>query len=196
MRRPRALRSRLFSWFFGAILLAILTSSLVVDATRTDSTNSVDAAARHIAARLANDWDDPAAVGAYVSEVRDVTGFEVRLLGDSHNLPGAVRRAQRHGALAGAGLDRLFVPVERDGVLLGALEFSRPGVRPARWGWWRPALALFAVLGVLLVMARRVAHLLAQPLEQLARAADRFGGGDLAFRADVGRVWRRSTSAR
>ena len=34
-------------------------------------------------------------------------------------------------------------------------------------------------------MAGAVANQLAEPLERLARAADRFGGGDLAFRTDV-----------
>jgi signal transduction histidine kinase len=36
--------------------------------------------------------------------------------------------------------------------------------------------------------AGRVANLLSRPLERLAQAADRFGGGDLAFRADVART--------
>ena len=48
-------------------------------------------------------------------------------------------------------------------------------------------LALGLVLTVLSVMAGRVANLLARPLEQLAHASDRFGGGDLTFRADLGR---------
>jgi signal transduction histidine kinase len=39
-------------------------------------------------------------------------------------------------------------------------------------------------------MAGRVANLIARPLEQLAYASDRFGGGDLGFRADVGRARR------
>jgi len=34
-------------------------------------------------------------------------------------------------------------------------------------------------------MASRVANMLARPLERLAQASDRFGGGDLTFRADV-----------
>src|SRR5208337_4870188 len=48
-------------------------------------------------------------------------------------------------------------------------------------------LALVLVLTVLSLMAGRVANLLARPLEQLAHASDRFGGGDLTFRADIGR---------
>jgi signal transduction histidine kinase len=186
MRRPRTLRSRLFSWFFGAILLAMMTSALVVGTTRPEGPNGVEAVAQHIASRLASDWDDAYAVGAYVKEVGDVTGFEVGLVTDPKKIPGHVRRvADRGGAFAPAGSDRIFVPVSRGGSLLGALEMNRFGSRPPAWSWWRLALALFAVTSVLSVMASRIANLLARPLEHLAHVADRFGGGDLAFRADV-----------
>ncbi len=186
MRRPRTLRSRLFSWFFGAILLAMIASALVVGSTRTEASSGVESVAQHIASRLATDWDDMEAVRAYVNEVRDVTGFDVRLVSDAERVPGHVRRvADRGGALAPGSGDRIFIPVVRGGALLGALEMNRFGVRPAPWNWWRLALILFAVWAVLSVMASRVANLLARPLEQLAHAADRFGGGDLAFRADI-----------
>ncbi len=186
MRRPRTLRSRLFSWFFGAILLAMMTSALVVGTTRPEASSGVESVAQHIASRLASDWDDADAVRGYVKEVRDVTGFEVRLVGDAKKVPGHVRRvADRGGSVAPAGADRIFVPVVRGGALLGALEMNRFGARPAAWSWWRLSLTLFAVTAVLSVMASRVANLLARPLEQLAHVADRFGGGDLAFRANV-----------
>jgi two-component system OmpR family sensor kinase len=189
MGGPRTLRSRLFSWFFGAIVLAIITSALVVGTTRPEGTSGVEAAAHHMASRLASEWDDDEAARAYVDKVRDVTGFDVRLVRDARRLPGHVHRlAERGGSLAPAAPDRVFVPIVRDGTLVGALEMNRFGVRPAAWSWWRLALALFAVMAVLSVMASRVANLLAGPLEQLARAADRFGGGDLAFRADLARA--------
>jgi signal transduction histidine kinase len=186
MRSPRTLRSRLFSWFFGAILLAISTSALVVGTTRPEGTSGVEAAARHMAARLAMQWDDRQATAGYVEEIRQVTGFDVQLLRTSHGLPPHVRRvAERGGALAPAGPDHVLVPILRGGELVGALEMNRFGVRPAAWSWWRLALALFAVMTVLSAMAGRVANQLARPLEQLADAADRLGGGDLAVRTDV-----------
>jgi signal transduction histidine kinase len=186
MRRPRTLRSRLFSWFFGAIALAILTSALVMIATRPEATNGVEIMSRNVGARLAGVWDDPDAVGAFVGEVRDVTGFEVRLVREPKKLPPHVRRIAEHGgSIAPDGPAHIFVPVARDGVLLGALEMDRFFPRPAAWGWWRLVLALVLVHAVLSVMARRIADLLARPLEQLAYAADRVGGGDLAFRTDV-----------
>jgi signal transduction histidine kinase len=189
MRGPRTLRSRLFSWFFGAILLAVITSALVVDTTRPEGTNGVEAATHHMASRLASDWDDPGAVRAYLEQIRDVTGFDVRLVRDPRRLPAYLQRiAERGGSLAPAGKDRVFVPVVRGGALVGALEMNRFGARPGAWSWWRLALALVAVMAVLSVMASRIANLLARPLEQLAHAADRLGGGDLAFRADFARA--------
>jgi two-component system OmpR family sensor kinase len=182
----RTLRSRLFSWFVGAIFLAIVTSALVVGTTRPEGTSGVEAAAHHMASRLANDWDDESGVRAYVNEIRDVTGFDVRLVRDVGKVPGHVRRmAQRGGALAAAASDRVFIPIVRGTDLVGALEMNRFGARPAATSWWRLALALLAAGAVLSVMASRIADLLARPLEQLARAADRFGGGDLAFRTDM-----------
>ncbi len=188
MRGPRTLSSRLFSWFFGAIVLAIVTSALVVGTTRPEAGTGVEAVAHHMASRLADDWDDPEAVRGYVDEVRAVTGFDVRLVRDAHKLPPHVHRvAERGGVLAPAPGDRVFVPVTRGGALIGALEMSRwgGGPRPAGSSWWRLALALVAVVAVLSIMAGRVASLLARPLEQLAQAADRLGAGHLASRADV-----------
>jgi signal transduction histidine kinase len=138
-----------------------------------------------MASRLATDWEDPGA-RAYLDEVRDVTGFDAHLLRGAHMLPPFARRAAERGAaIAPLGPDRVLVPIIRDGTLVGALEMNRFGARPGAWSWWRLGLALSTVLGVLSVMASRVADLLARPLEQLAGAADRFGGGDLGHRAPV-----------
>src|SRR5215472_791882 len=142
MRGPRTLRSRLFSWFFGAIVLAILTSALVGITTRPEPTSGVEAMARNVGSRLASAWDDSDATRAYVGEVRDVTGFEVRLVREPRRLPPHVRRIAEHGgAIAPDGPQHIFIPVERSGMLLGALEMERFGPRSAPWAWWRLVLA-------------------------------------------------------
>jgi len=147
--------------------------------------------ARNVSTKLASDWDDPEAARAYVAEVRDVTGFDVRLVRDPHKLPPRVHAAARHGAMiVPENPEHIFVPVVRDGQLAGALEMEKFGPRPTALQWWRFALGLVLVGAVLSVMAGRIANLLARPLEQLANAADRFGSGDLAFRADAGRARR------
>ncbi len=187
MRRPRTLRSRLFSWFVGAILLAITTSALVASRTRPESVLGLEAVARHIADRLGRDWDDPGATRDYVSEVRDVTGFEVRLVRDPQRLGGRVRRVvDEGGAWLAQGPQHVVIPVVHDGALRGALEIDGLGSRSGSWGWWRLALALLSVVAVLSAMAGGVANQLARPLERLARAADRVGAGDLAFRTELG----------
>lgn len=188
MRRPRTLRSRLFFWFVGAILLAILTTVLVAGSTRPDAVTGAEAMARNVSTRLASDWEDPDAARAYVAEVRDVTGFDVRLVRDPRKLPPRVHAAARHGApIVPENPQHIFVPVVRDGQLAGALEMERFGPRPTALQWWRFVLGLGLVGIVLSVMAGRIANLLARPLERLAHAADRFGSGDLGFRADAAR---------
>lgn len=187
-RRHRTLRSRLFLWFVAAILLAMATSALVVVTTRPDPVTGVETVARNVSAHLALVWGDADATRAYVDEVRDVTGFDVRLVREPRELPRNVRRvAERGGVIAPQGPAHIFVPIVRGTELVGALELERLGPRPQPWEWWRFGLALFLVVLVLSAMAGRVANQLASPLEHLADAADRFGGGDLAFRTDIAR---------
>jgi two-component system OmpR family sensor kinase len=186
MHRPRTLRSRLFSWFVGAILLSALTSALVVSHARPEAAFGIESIASHMGDRLAQTWDDPEASRAFVAEVRDVTGFDVRLTRDAHHLPVHVRRfAQRGAAFVVEGPAHVAIPVFREGALLGALDVDGLNARGGGWAWWRFALALILVLAVLSAMAGGVANQLARPLERMARAADRFGAGDLAFRTDV-----------
>jgi two-component system, OmpR family, sensor kinase len=186
MRRTHTLRSRLFRWFFGAIVLAMATTGLVVSTTRPEPITGAEALAHNVATRLALTWDDEDATRAYVGEVRDVTGFDVRLVRDPRHLPAHVRRvAERGGAIAPDGPQHIFVPVVRGERLEGALEMERFGPRPVPWAWWRFGLALLLVVVALSTMAGGVANQLAQPLERLAQLADRFGGGDLAVRTDL-----------
>ena len=186
MNRSRTLRSRILVWFVGAILLAILTSAVVGLSTRPDSVTGAEAMARNVGTRLADTWDDDAARQAYVAEVRDVTGFDVSLVRDPRRLPPRVHIAAKRGvAIVPDNPQHIFIPVVRGDRLLGALEMTKFGPHSAPWPWWRFVLALVLAGAVLSIMASRVANLLARPLERLAYAADRFGGGDLGFRADI-----------
>ena len=186
MGSPSSLRTRLFSWFFAAIVLAIVTTSLVGITTRPEPVTGVDVMARNVAARLASTWSDPQSTRAYVDEVRDVTGFDVRLVRDPRHLPPRVHRAvERGAAIVNENPEHVFIPIARNGTLAGALEMERFGSRAAPWGWTRFMVATALVLGLLSIMAGTIANMLARPLEQLAFAADRVGGGDLAFRSNL-----------
>jgi two-component system OmpR family sensor kinase len=183
MHRPRTLRSRLFSWFVGAILLAMFTSSLVVLATRPEQGNVADAVARNMAEELARIWDDEDATRSYLAQVRRVTGLDARLVRDPTRLPPRIYRLADHGsAIVPDGPRRVFVPVTRAGAVVGAIEIYRFGLGWAPAGGWRFALALLLVLGLLSAMAGAIANQLSRPLERLADAADRFGAGDLKAR--------------
>jgi signal transduction histidine kinase len=191
MHGPRTLRSRLFGWLFGGILVALSAGALVVMGTRPEPTTGAESMARNVSARLAAAWDEPEAARAYVAEVRDVTGFEVRLVREPHKLPPRVHRAAAHGLyIVPENPHHIFIPVVRGSSLAGALEMEKFGPRAMPWPWWRVVLALALVVVVLSAVAGRVANQLARPLERLAHAADRFGGGDLAFRAEVGSAHR------
>ena len=182
----RTLRSRLFSWFVGAIVLAMATSALVVFTTRPEPITGAEAMAHNVATHLASVWDDPEGTRAYLASIREVTGFGVRLERDPRRLPARVHRiAERGGSIAPEGFEHVFIPVTVQGELVGALEIDRFGPRAVPSAWWRFGLALFLVVAVLSAMAGAVANQIAEPLERLARAADRFGGGDLAYRTDV-----------
>jgi two-component system OmpR family sensor kinase len=167
--------------------MAMATSALVVVTTRPEAATGAEAMAQNVSLRLAALWADPARVRGYLAEIRDVTGFDVDLVSDPHAVPPRARRvAERGGWIVPEGMQRMFIPVLVEGELVGGLEMDRFGRRVAPWAWWRFALAIGLLVVLLSAMAGAVANQLAEPLERLARAADRFGGGDLAFRTDVG----------
>src|SRR3984957_19477347 len=137
MHRPRTLRSRIFFWFVGVILLAIGTTVLVGLVVRPDPVTGAAAIARNVGPRLGETWDDPVARSAYLSEVRDVTGFEVRLIRDPTKLPWRVHLAVVHGqSIVPENPHHIYVPVVRAGTLIGALEMEKFGPRPVSWPWW------------------------------------------------------------
>ena len=193
MHRPRTLRSRLFSWFFGAILLAILTGALVVIGTRPEPITGAEVMARNVGARLAATWDEPEATRAYVGEVRDVTGFDVRLVRDPRKLGrrACTTRPARGAAIVPENPQHIFIPVvrersagrrARDGEVRAppravAVVAARPRARPRRDG----ALAHGGTRGQPARAAPRAARACVRPLR---RRRPRVPGGPRARRID------------
>jgi len=111
--------------------------------------------------------------------------FDVRLVRDPRP-PASARAsvAERGGAIAPDGPQHIFVPVMRGRSSSERWKMERFGPRVAPWAWWRLGLALCwsspscRHAGGVANSAGRAAHAARQ-------AADRFGGGDLAFRTDV-----------
>lgn len=183
-RRFRGLQARLLLWFMGAIALAIGASALTTVLTHDESDMPTRVVSRHVQQRVARLWDDPAATDAYVAELRETTGLDLRVRRDASVF--AAGRARPNGVVFEDGV--AFIPVARKGTVVGAIEF-RTGSRGPQG--WRIAVALVAALLALTFLARRVSVRLARPIEQVAGAAERFGAGDLTARTGVDAMSRR-----
>lgn len=181
-RRFRRLQGRLLLWFLAAIVLAIGASGLTTYLTSTagESDQPSRVVSRHVQQRLSRTWDDPAATDAYVAQLRDSTGLDIRVRRDPAVFEKTGRRARPGTMVFQDGV--AYVPVLRGGEVIGAIELR--GATPAPQ-WWRVVLALAAALLVLGLVARRVAIRLARPLEHVANTAERFGSGDLAARTGI-----------
>jgi two-component system, OmpR family, sensor kinase len=184
--RPlRRLQTRLLLWFLGAIVLAIAASVVTTFFTRSDPGETpTRLVSKHVQRRLAATWDDPVATQAYVDQLRDSTGLDMRLQRDPSVFP-HTRRA-RGTTVFEDGV--AYVPIVRRGVVVGALELRTGAPTPRLW---RVGVALAAALLVLGVAARRVSKRLAKPLEHLAVTATRFGAGDLGARTGIENLPRR-----
>lgn len=183
--RFRRLQVRLLLWFLAAIVLAIGASVVTTVLTSEDQSESpTRVVSRHVQHRVAKLWDDPAATEAYVAELRETTGLDMRVrrdpsvFGRHHARPG--------GMVFEDGV--AYVPVVKGGVTVGALELRTGAQAPKLW---RVALALVAALFVLGLVARRVSMRLARPLEHVAGTAERFGAGDLSARTGIEKLPRR-----
>ena len=176
--RVRRLQARLFFWFLTAIVAASGAGMLAAWATRAaEAPSAPNLATRAIASHLAREWDNPEECDAYVARVHELIGIDVRLRRDVEHLPH--RLVLKDGSFTFGSHGEGFVPVLRDKELVGALEIAT-GAPPAPH--WNGVVALGTALFVLSMAARGVARRLAWPLEAVADAAERFGGGDLTAR--------------
>ncbi len=181
----RGLQARLLVWFLGAIVLAIAASAVVAALTNDDASEApTRVVSRHVQQRVAKLWDDPTATEAYVAQLRDSTGLDLRVRRDPAIF--ASGRSRPNGIVFEDGV--AFIPVARRGTVVGAIEFRTGIPRPKGW---RIIVALIAALLALGFVARRVSMRLALPIEHVAAAAERFGAGDLTARAGVDRMPKR-----
>lgn len=171
---------RLLSWFLAALVLAGVAAGAAVALTHDGGApNPAQAISRHVQHRLARTWNDERATEAYVAELRDSLGLDVRLRRDVSDLP-APTRPRAATVFVQDGVT--YIPIVRDGRLVGALAISGMSASPSPV---RIAAAALAALVAMAWLARRVAHRIAAPLEQVAHAAERFGAGDLGARSRI-----------
>lgn len=186
-RGMKGLQGRLLLWFLAAITLAIgasvITTILTSNNEQTEAPSRV--VSRHVQQRVARLWDDPVATEAYVAELRDTTGLDIRVRRDPSVFPSGPR-AQRGGMVFDDGV--AFIPIVKHQQVVGALEL-RTGTQPPQA--WRVVVALLAAVIVLGTVAKRVSMHLARPLEHVAATAEKFGSGDLAARTGVEKLPRR-----
>ncbi len=180
------LRRRLFKWFAVAIVTSLIFGTglgwlLWFLNHHEHHQHPIE---RFEAARVAEQWQNPAARSAILKDIGEHLNFGVELRAPNGAL------LETYGDLC----PHLFatVPVNAlDGTLLGNLALCQPrgfpGSEGKEHGPPRPgARMLIAVLAALLVMwaaSGRVARLLAAPLQDLAQVADDLGHGKLSSRA-------------
>jgi two-component system OmpR family sensor kinase len=174
------LRTRLFAWLLAAIVCGMMASSAVWLLFRSEiESGPMHTMSRALAQEMAEKWDDPAAVNATVERMhRAGVDFEVRR--DLGTLPASVKARPSNLIFDGGGL---FVPVVRDGHVVGAIRFATTPLPPDRA--LRRVVFFSVALVVLVIAARSVSARVVRPLERVAEAAHRFGAGNLAARTDV-----------
>ena len=180
------LQTRLFLSMLAGIALTVAVTGAVTWLIGREAQNRpTQILARSLAARLDVEWDDPPACDQSLQRMRE-DGFSLRLRRDVTALPNVVQRAAARGnPLATDPGEGMFVPIVHRGALVGAVEFDTSSFRS-----WRRRLLLVLLCAAVVVfglLARLVARQLAQPLEKVAQAAERFGAGDLAARTDLAR---------
>lgn len=172
------LRTRLFAWLIAAIVAGMVasTSAWMILRSEVDS-GPLRTMSRALGAEVTAEWDDPKAVDATIEHTRTATGADLKLRRDVAGLPASVR-AHRTSLIFEKG--DCYVPIVREGKVVGALQFPAEAP-PGRIV--RPIIFSFVALLVLAVAARSISTLIVRPLEQVARAAHKFGDGELDTRA-------------
>ena len=178
MFRNLGLRTRLFAWLNAAIVAGMAASSSAWMLLRTElDSGPLRTMSRALGAEVTAEWDDPKAVDATIEHTRKATDTDLKLRRDVANLPASVRA---HRTSLVFDKDTCFVPIIREGKVVGALEF--PAEAPPGHAIRRIIFLCVALL-VLAIAARSISALVVRPLEHVAKAAHKFGDGELGTRA-------------
>lgn len=174
------LRTRVFFGLLLSIAFAAITSYFATSLLGpTPGEAPIRVTARTIQTNLEAWWGDPPKCDAYMRDVRKNTGLDLVLLRDLNQLPRGAMRAKRRDAITFDPDGHAYIPISAKGELAAIVELrmARPPPRP------RPTVAIAVAVVVLAAAAYLLSRRLTRPLEDVAQAARRFGGGDLGARA-------------
>lgn len=167
----------IFVWF----AVTILATTVIVSVTAAAAFAALGGESRwqsqlrrgqaYLGNRLVTVWDDPEARSSEIHALGDL-GLSVTL----HAPDGTVIESAN---LQECGHRALKVPIVRNGETLGRMELCDTDSGPR--GGFAGSLALIVL--ALWIASAVVARRIARPLDDLATAAQRFGGGELDARA-------------
>lgn len=180
--RHRGLKARLFFWFLGTIVIAVVSATVATQVFEPEQEPAGATISRNVQFRLSRQWNDRAATDAYVAELRENTGVDLQIERDPTKVPKHAHRGPRGARGIVFDGSRGYLPIQQDGVVVGALTFPVGGPRHRLL---TVSLALVVFVGVLAAAARRVAGRLSLPLEEVAQTAERFGKGELSARTNM-----------
>jgi signal transduction histidine kinase len=204
------LHSRIYLHFLGVLVVVGLATSLVfaVGTRGAFQRDVVERMVRHVASLAAERFEDPAALGQRLQQIRADLAVDVTVRAPDGRVVAAA--GPELPPLAGYEASRLasrgivarprprwtaatLVRDSASGRVLGTIQAAAD----RRLGWTaflQPALIVTLVLVLVAAATRPLARRISRPLERLTEAARRIGAGDLAARAPappVGRGQRR-----
>lgn len=181
-RHAPRLATRLFAWFLGAIVLSAIVTGITIAVTRPATPEgAARILSRAVGEKLAREWDDPVACDAYVAELRESTGLDIRIRRDPEARMLLGPRWRRGNVEFRGGV--ALVPIVVDGAVRGVLEIRN--VQHPFLAGWRWLFALAVLFALLFAFAASAARRLSRPLELVANATRKFGEGDLTVRSGI-----------
>jgi signal transduction histidine kinase len=190
---------RIYLHFLGVLFVVGLAATIVfaVGQRRAFQRQVTERVTRHVAALVAEVAADPAGLTRRLEQLRDDLGLDVTVRDPGGRVLAASGSAlwtlaadelaelRAGGLLAPRGSPWMAATALRapgSGTLVGFVQLSAAHRHFPMTGFWRPGLAVIAVLVIVALAAAPLARRIARPVERLTEGARRLGRGELAYR--------------
>jgi signal transduction histidine kinase len=190
---------RIYLHFLGVLFVVGLAATIVfaVGQRRAFQRQVTERVTRHVAALVAEAAGDPAALGRRLEQLRDDLGLDVTVRDSGGRVLAAtgselwtlaadeLAELRAGGLLAPRGSPWTAATALRapgTGGLVGFVQLSAEHRHFPMAGFWRPGLAVVAMLVIVALAAAPLARRIARPVERLTEGARRLGRGELAYR--------------